>query len=556
MIGKLWPCCLAVVIAFSPAGPAAGQVAISEIMYHPVELSAFDSNGAPRLDLSVDVHEFIELHNPSALPVSLDGWRLSGGVLFHFPAGAFIQPGGFAVIAKDPAQLAAVAQYGLATNEILGPYSGQLRNGGDSIRLHDASDTVVDSVSYSSSFPWAIGADALGAGDEWTGLNSANFQYRGRSLERVSFSSPANDPANWLGSPLATGPTPGRTNSVQLAKPRPVVVAFSVVQANTGDTIIRSNQPVRLDVIFSATNQLSNLSVEYFRDNINVTNEPRSTVALTALADPSDGRFTATLPGQTNRSVVRYRIWADRGAGVEVVSPRADDPFGWHAYFVTPRRTSVNPIYDVFISNVSLNTMVTNISQSPRRVTFPDPPGMTRGSWNATEPAIFVADGHVYDIRLRYHGSRYRRDPSRRSYKYKFPNYAGFNGRTSFFETDKGEEHRLGSKLYDTADLPIWRCRYVDIYQNTDLVLTRLEQDELDRDVYQRWSDEQAAKFPDAPKQGMGSFYKSEGVVPYETASGQGTAPTYEASGEGPYYIGNCAPIPPKSGWTLPARYQ
>ena len=70
--------------------------------------------------------------------------------------------------------------------------SGQLGNGGDTLRLRDASDAVVDAVSYSASFPWAIGADALGADDEWTGLNSYNFQYRGRSLERVSFAAPAN----------------------------------------------------------------------------------------------------------------------------------------------------------------------------------------------------------------------------------------------------------------------------------------------------------------------------------------------------------------------------
>ncbi len=555
MIRKSWLYLLAVMAGLVQVRSTEAQVFISEILYHPVELAAFDSNGAPVLDLSGDVHEFIELHNPSAVAVSLEGWRLGGGVSFDFPASVTIQPGGFVIIASDPAQLAAVAQYGLTTNQILGPYSGQLGNSGDSIRLRDPSGQVVESVSYSSSFPWAIGADALGADDEWTGLNSANFQYRGRSLERVSFSSPANDPANWLASPLATGPTPGRTNSVQLPTPLPIVIAFSVVQASNGDTITRSNQPVRLDAIFSGTNQLSNVSVEYFLDNVNLTNEARFTVALAPLADPSDGRYTGTLPGQTNRSVVRYQIRADRGSGVEVVSPRADDPFAWHAYFVTPQRSSANPIYEVFISTVSLAKLVANINQSPRRVSLPDPPGAPRASWNATEPAIFVADGRVYDIRMRYHGSRYRRDATRRSYKYQFPNYAPFNGRTSYFETDKGEEHRLGSKLYDVVELPIWRCRYVDIYQNTDSLLTRLEQDEMDADLYGRWATEQAAKFPGAPMEGMGAFYKSEGVVPYETGVGQGAAPTYEASGEGPYYIGNCAPIPSKPGWTLPARY-
>jgi hypothetical protein len=534
---------------------AQSNLFISEIMYHPVELPAFDTNGAPLLDLSDDVHEFVELYNAGPASVSLDGWRLTGGITFAFPAGRTIGAGGFVVVAKNPVRLAAIPQYGLTTNQILGPYAGRLANEGDTVGLRNARGEVVDSVSYSASFPWAIGADALGAGGEWTGLDSSNYQYRGRSLERVSYTRPANDPANWLASPLATGPTPGRTNSVQLPIPRPMVVALSVAQAADGAVLIRSNQPVRVEATFSATNQLSTVSVESFIENIDVTNETRSVVAMSPVGDPAAARFAATLPGQANRKVVRYRIRADRGAGVEATSPRPDDPFAWHAYFVTPQRTSANPIYDVFISTASLSALATNISQGPRRVTLPDPPGLPRPSWNATQPAILVADGFVYDIQMRYHGSRYRRDPSRKSYKYQFPSYAAFNGRTSYFEADKGEEHRLASIIYAAADLPMWRSRYIDIYQNSDPLLTRLEQEEMEKDLDQRWSQEQAAKYPDRPAPGPGGFYKSEGVVPYETATGQSGTSIYTNSGEGPYYIGNCAPIPPKTGWTLPARY-
>jgi hypothetical protein len=524
-------------------------------MYHPVERVAFDTNGVPLLDLTDDVHEFLELHNTNATAISLAGWRLAGGITFDFPANATIAPGGFVVVAKDPVRLAALPQYGLNINGILGPYSGQLGNEGDNVRLRNPTDEVVDSVSYSPSFPWAIGADALGADDEWTGLNSTNYQYRGRSLERVSYGHSPNDPANWLASPLASGPTPGRTNSVGLAVPRPVVLQFAAVQAGNGARLIRSNEPVRIEVTFSATNQLSNLSVEYFLDDVTVTNETRSSVAMTPVITPSDGRYTAVLPGRADRTIVRFRIRADRGAGVETVSPRSDDPFAWHAYFVTPTRTSINPIYEVFISPASLSTLATNINQNPHRVTLPDPPGLPRGSWNATEPAIFVHDGVVYDIRMRHHGSRYNRNPSRKSYKFQFPDYAPFNGRTAYFETDKGDEHRLGARLYEAVDIPVWRSRYVDIYMNTDPVDGSLEQDEIDKDFYRRWIGEQAEKYPDAARESMGETFKATGVVPLETATGQGTASSYENSGEGPYYIGNCAPIPPKAGWSLNERY-
>lgn len=541
--------------ALTTAGPAIAQVLISELMYHPVERAAFDTNGVPVLDLTDDVHEFVELHNTNAVSVSLAGWRLAGGIAYEFPAGASVAPGGFVVVAKDPARLTALAAYALPAGSVLGPYAGQLGNAGDTVRLRNPADEVVDSVAYSPSFPWAIGADALGADDEWTGLNSSNFQYRGRSLERVSFRHSPNDPANWLASPLSPGPSPGRTNAVQLPAPRPIVLAFAAVQATDGAALIRSNQPVRIDVFFSATNSLDGPLIEFFIDDINSATEPWQPVAMTPVTTPSDGRYSAVLPGQPARSIVRYRIRANRGAGLETVSPRPDDPYAWHAYFVTPTRTSANPIYDVFISATSLSRLSANISQSPRRITLPDPPGLPRDSWNATEPAVFVHNSVVYDIRMRHHGSRYNRNASRRSYKFQWPEYARFNGRTSYFETDKGDEHRLGSKPYDAVDLPMWRARYVDIYLNNDAMDPALEQEEVDKDAYRRWIDEQAAKHPDDPRQSLGETYKATGVVPYETGVGQGTAPSYEGSGEGPYYIGNAAPIPPKAGWSLNERY-
>src|SRR6266536_3831990 len=71
--------------ALALAHCAQAQVFLSEILYHPVEQAAFDANGAPLLDLSSDVYEFVELHNASASAVPLDGWRLSGGISFDLP---------------------------------------------------------------------------------------------------------------------------------------------------------------------------------------------------------------------------------------------------------------------------------------------------------------------------------------------------------------------------------------------------------------------------------------------------------------------------------------
>lgn len=537
-------------LAFLAVLPLTARAAIfiNEIHYHPVEVAAFDAAGSPVLDLSEDIHEFVELYNPGLGAVNLAGWELAGGISYDFPLDAAIAAGGYLVIAKDVVRVAAV--YGLNPAQVQGPYSGRLGNNNDNVRVRDNTGQVIDAVSYSAEFPWAISADGLGAQDEWTGLNSMDHQYRGRSLERVSLSAAANDPANWLASPL-TGPSPGRVNAVQLATPRPVVVAFSAVQGSDGQTIIRSNQPVRIDVAFGATNQLSNVSVEYFGDDINSASEPRTTLALSSL---TDGRYTGTLPGWTNRTIVRYRFRADRGAGVEVVSPRADDPFGWHALYVTSVRSSENPIYDCFISAASLTILNTNITQSPRRITLPDPPGNIRASWNANQPAILVVNGRVYDMLMRHHGSRYNRNAGRNSFKWQFPRYLRFDeGRESVFITDKNEEHRVGAQLHEAADLPNWRCRYIDLYLNNNSVLRRLQQDEVDETLYQRWIQSQAAKYPDRPVETLGGIFKATGVIPFETGTGQGTA-AYFGSGEGPYYIGNCALPPAKSGSTVRQR--
>jgi len=499
---------------------ASGGVVINEIHYHPVERPAFTADGSPVLDLSDDVHEFVELFNSGPTNVPLAGWRLSGDIDYEFPAGAVLNVNQYRVIAKNPARLAAVAQYGLTAGSVLGPFQRQLSNRNGTVRLRQPGGDTVDAVSFSAEFPWAISADALGAEDEWIGLNSSNFQYRGRSLERVSVTWPANDPANWVASPLPGNPSPGRVNAGTRAVPRPVVTAFSVVQTNDGAMMIGPGQPARLDVVFSATNQLSAVTAEFFLDDINSTAEPRTSVALAPVAGTDGLAYTGVLPGRAGRSVVRYRVRANRGTGVETVSPRADDPFAWHAYFVAPARSSTNRIYDCFISAASLNTLATNLfvvtpgsvdTAHFRRVTQPDPPGVPRTTWNATEPAIFVFNGEVFDARARYHGSQYRRAPDNNSWKWQFPRYKRFEDREGLFISDNVDETVVCHTLYRLAGLPSSYTKWIDFYLNNNTVIRRMDQDEMDDRLMERFTTEQALANPATPAEGVGEFYKSQG---------------------------------------------
>ncbi len=498
-----------------------GNVVITEILYHPVEEPSFYADGSPVLDLYEDVHEFVELQNVGAEPVSLAGWELAGGIRYSFPQDLVIGAGERAVIAKAPDRLLAVPQYNLAGIKVLGPYEGQLGNREDTLRLRDASGKTVESVRYSAEFPWAISADALGANDDFTGLREMDYQYRGRSLERVSASHPASDPANWLASPLPGEPSPGRPNAVEAEVPKPVVISFNVAQESNDAALIRNGQPVRIQCAFSSVETLSEVGVEWFVDDIGITGEPTQVATMTGEA----GGFSAVLPGRPDRTIVRFRFLANRGTGREVVSPRSDDPFQWHAYFVTPHRTSSRPVYDCFLSSRSQSVLASNISQNPRRVTSPDPPGNPRASWNATEPAVMVHEGVVYDIRMRHHGSRYNRNVDRWSLKWQFPRYRKFNGVTGIFETDKGNDFIVGHGLFRAAGLPVSPVRYVDLYLNDRSVMQRLEQGEFDGDMLDAFHREQQALHPGSALEPSGEIYKVVGTI--------------DMGGEGPYGRGD-----------------
>ncbi len=363
--------------------PLRASVVIHEIHYHPVEEAAFGPAGEPVMDLSEDVHEFVELHNSGEAPVDLSGWRLAGGIEFVFPSGATIEAGGYRVVARTPARLEAIAAYGLPAGSVLGPWTGVLRNTGDTVRLQSPGGGPVDEVQYEAGFPWPNTPDAMGADQEWTGIDPSTRQYRGRSLERVSAAAPSDDPANWVASPLQGNPSPGRVNAASQAAPRPVVVALSCVQRTDGQRILRAGEDIRVEVAFSAADGVASPQLEWFVENVDATNEVVTRVVMSPVGIGT-GRYLADIPGRTNRSLVRYRIRADRGAGDEVVSPRSDDVQPWHACFVTPVRavTSSVATYDLLISRASLTRLQTNISASPRRITSTAASHRRTGQWS------------------------------------------------------------------------------------------------------------------------------------------------------------------------------
>jgi hypothetical protein len=184
------------------SGPKVGQIVINEIMYHPPDA------GFPPQDNNAD--EYIELRNITGTNVPLydllnptNTWRITSAVNYTFPTNVVIPTGGHILVVGTSDIGAFRTQYGLSENlPIYGPWSGQLGNNSEKVRLYKP-DTpepdmvpyvLVDFVDYNDSDPWPPAADGLGY-----------------ALERNDDPGYGDDAANWHVSSF--GGSPGTNNT-------------------------------------------------------------------------------------------------------------------------------------------------------------------------------------------------------------------------------------------------------------------------------------------------------------------------------------------------------
>lgn len=507
--------------------PQPGQIVISEIMYHPVEERA-----------DADHHEFIELHNRGATAVSLAGWKIAG-VGFTFPAGATIGPGAYLAVAKDRAALAAIPEYGLAVEAIAGDFPGALDNGGEQLVLTDEIGAVVDAVKYDDELPWPIGADALGADEEWLPAawlcpgadRLACHRHKGRSLERIAFDRPATV-ENWAPTEIDKA-TPGKPNGARGTPPTIALLLSVTPDGAPAGALVRAADRVRVRVELSA-GTIGDVQIEAFADNIEATDasEPRTLVPAVPVA-ATPGVFEAVLPARPDRSVVRYRILGDRGdgAGRVTISPRPSDPFAWHAYFVSPNLPGQAPVYHLFIRRADWGQLEVNVMGERTNTCAANP------SWNAKVPAIFVAeDGRVYDVFARYQGSAFNRKsgamanqfpanlgPTRTqavfqalSWHLYLPDYQRMaNGRkdvvlNKLYQACAGLVAQVASRLFEQAGIPAPQVRYVRYYINGGYFRYMMEIETPDQAMLKRF-------WPQDP---VGDLFKASGAPGEEGAIG------------------------------------
>ena len=173
------------------SGPVLGPLFISEVHYAPQ---------------NSDSHEFVEIANQGEATVSLEFWKLRGGLDFDFSSTHSIPSGQSVVIVTfDP-----VSQTGLAADfrshfgitasvSLIGPATdGPLNDDGGTVRLQQGVGTggsnqvTIDEVRYLSSGPWPL----------------AN---NGPSLTRNGTLDFGNFPSSWN----ATAPSPGQVATTE-----------------------------------------------------------------------------------------------------------------------------------------------------------------------------------------------------------------------------------------------------------------------------------------------------------------------------------------------------
>lgn len=151
-------------------------VVFNEIHYHPAT--------------NEPVMEWVELHNQMAVNVDLSRWSIRNGIEYRFPEGSVIPGGGYLIVAASPEALRSA----LNLTNVLGPFTGRLANSGETLELVNASQRIMDRISYGVDGRWPVAPDGAGV-----------------TLAKRRENLASAEPSNWTGSALPGG-TPGKLN--------------------------------------------------------------------------------------------------------------------------------------------------------------------------------------------------------------------------------------------------------------------------------------------------------------------------------------------------------
>eukprot|EP01114_Cavostelium_apophysatum_P005296 TRINITY_DN1610_c0_g1_i1.p1 TRINITY_DN1610_c0_g1~~TRINITY_DN1610_c0_g1_i1.p1 ORF type:complete len:1083 (-),score=286.17 TRINITY_DN1610_c0_g1_i1:32-3280(-) len=513
-------------------------VYFSEIMYNPRQENA-----------QIDSHEFVELYYNGSEAIQLDNWRLvsssskASSLNFAFPTGTTVQPNSYFVVAKDKAKLAAV--FPGITAQVFGDYNGELGNGGDFIAIVDSNGMSVDAVQYDDAFPWPMGADGI-----------YGAQYKGYSLQRLSFNIGAKNRYNWI----AADSTVGTANPQATETPNPTVSEITVTQAQTDSSnpILFPNQATTISVKTGPIGAAQAVSVEYYVDDVNTNGESTQIVDLVKGADDNwNYTFTA---GWAANTAVNYRIKATFGGSAQVISPRSNDPMSWHGFFISPVLNTTSDVYHLFITPADWTHLWSALrTDLPYGLyeDYPDSCCVFNPTWNDEVPAVLGYQDKAYNVTAKYQGSPFNRargptisdwpypGPSAPSpllslsWKIKLPDGIKINGRDYIMiikPRDSGCNYLISHTMYNLArqlGLPSPTVKFSQLYINGGYYLYGMDMDYYSDDLIEAFNDDVYEN--NCPEQGS-----EEVGFMYKAAGSQCQGPAGPSSEEYLYPIDNC----------------
>lgn len=352
---------------------------ITEMMYNPVDGSDF---------------EYIELHNthPSTAMV-LNNLAFTAGIQFMFPAGTQIPPNGYLLVthAGTETEMNLFRNvYKLDSSVLLtGPYTGNLSNGGEEVRLSMIDGAPVIEFEYGDGSGWPVAADGAGHSLIPTALGLIN-QHHG-SLYYGK---------NWRPS-YSIGGSPGRSDREPHAS-----LVINEFKANTtyrqaDDPLRESNDWIELfnPTVFPVN--LANYFLSDDQDNLrkwqlpNMQFEPAALIGfdeLTHFNNPlgtgfglsKEGEeiYLSYLPGEPGVDRVVDAIVFDAQEDIHSFGRFNDGGEYWYAMRPTRNGPNSDPIPHAVIDEIMYNPSDNNPSLSFEFIELHNPLDVQVPLWN------------------------------------------------------------------------------------------------------------------------------------------------------------------------------
>ena len=302
-------------------------------------------------------YEFVEVVNTHQIEtISLTGISIAGGIMFDFPGSVALAPGGRTVVVAD--RIAFAERYATNGISMAGAYAGALDNGGESVKLDDATGSTIHEVTYGSAGRWP--PEACGAGHSLV-LRDGTAIPGGRMRDAAAF---------WRGSTYLHG-SPGQPDPAPF---RTVVLNELAAHTDTEEPGFESND--WLELFNTASNavglqhwylsddplNLANWTVPAGRvldagdwmafDEINDFHNPTNTGF--GLDKDGEALYLSFLPGTAEDRVADAVTFGAQENG-RTLGRYVDGAGGWRTMLPSRGGANTNPPGDVVIAEIMFN---------------------------------------------------------------------------------------------------------------------------------------------------------------------------------------------------------